>query len=102
MHFVISFHFKVRKGEAGKSTRVKTMCVSFLEDLLRKHVLAILLYIVVGIYYTQGLNVWWSLKKIFVILQDFFFDSCNLSDDPIKHDKQGPPHKKGKGKKKGP
>jgi hypothetical protein len=34
----------------------------------------------------------------------FFFwggvDSCNLSDDPIKHDKQGPPTKKER--KKGP
>jgi hypothetical protein len=45
MRFGISFHFKVRKGEDGKSPRVKDhMCFPFLEDLLRKHVLVILLY----------------------------------------------------------
>jgi len=47
------------------------LCFSSLKDLLEEICALILLYIVVGIYYTQGLFVWWSLKKIFVILQDF-------------------------------
>ncbi len=65
----------------------------------------ILLYIVVGIYYTQGLFCLVEFEENICYFAWLFFfwggvDSCNLSDDPIKHDKQGPPTKKER--KKGP
>jgi len=59
-----------------RATSEEHLCFSSLNDLLEEICALILLYIVVGIYYTQGLFVWWSLKKIFVILQDFFKKNC--------------------------